>query len=183
MASGRIIDVDGILAGKRVVLLGAETHLGELLARSLAEAGADVALIASSEDATRLFAVKRLSRYLASLGRRSPVQSIDLTNEMALRVMVRQISKELGGFEATIFAAELGAETAEAVRGALRFSGREMARKSKGGMFIEVGPERTVEATNPDTPVEALWVDRHERSDDEVVKDVVQALAGRGEAQ
>ncbi|MEE8369880.1 MAG: SDR family NAD(P)-dependent oxidoreductase, partial [Dehalococcoidia bacterium] len=94
------------LSGKRVLLLGAETTLARTLAISLAEAGADVAVVAGSADAEAAFAAQRLSRRLTALGRRSPAQAIDGTNEMAVRVMVRQIGKALGGLDAVVIAAD-----------------------------------------------------------------------------
>ncbi len=87
------------LTGKRVLLLGAETELGAEIARALAEAGASLALIAASNDPQTAFAVQRLARRLGV-----PIsQAIDAENEMAVRVMVRQVSKDLGGLNAIIW--------------------------------------------------------------------------------
>ena len=86
------------LAGKRVLLLGAETERGAEFARALGEAGALLALIAASNDPQTAFSVQRLARKLDA-----PVsQAIDATNEMAMRVMVRQVSKQLRGLDAVV---------------------------------------------------------------------------------
>jgi len=90
------------LAGKRVLILGAETEVGRAVTTAVAEAGASVASVAATSDAEAAFAVQRLARQLSSGGRRVIAQAIDATNEAAVRVMVRQVSKELGGLDAVI---------------------------------------------------------------------------------
>ena len=84
------------LTGKRVLILGAETEIGRAVTTAVAEAGASVAAVAATSDAEAAFAVQRLARRLSSDGGRSIAQAIDATNEAAVRVMVRQVSKELG---------------------------------------------------------------------------------------
>src|SRR3990172_7356227 len=100
----------------RAVVLGAETPAGRALAGALAAAGARIALIASTGDAETAFPVQRLARRLGALS-----QAIDATNEMALRVMTRQVANALGGLDALFFCADLGAATAEALALACRF--------------------------------------------------------------
>jgi NAD(P)-dependent dehydrogenase (short-subunit alcohol dehydrogenase family) len=85
------------LADRRVLVLGAETDLGVATATALANAGARLALVSGSRDAEAAFAVQRLARRLNATS-----QAIDATNEAAVRVMVRQVSKELGGVEAAV---------------------------------------------------------------------------------
>lgn len=87
------------LAGKRVLVVGAESDLGRTIAMHLAEAGATVAAVGTVADADTTFAIQRLSRKLGG-----PGQAIDATNDMAVRVMVRQVSKALGGFDAIVCA-------------------------------------------------------------------------------
>ncbi|HLA19480.1 MAG TPA: SDR family oxidoreductase [Dehalococcoidia bacterium] len=117
----------------RALVLGAETPAGRALAVALAESGAQLALVASTGDAETAFAVQRLARRLGALS-----QAIDATNEMAVRVMVRQVSKALGGLDAVIFCADLGAGTAGSLALACRFAAREMARA--GGAIVVALP-------------------------------------------
>jgi NAD(P)-dependent dehydrogenase (short-subunit alcohol dehydrogenase family) len=85
------------LDDRRVLLLGAETDLGVTAATALANAGARLALVSGSRDAEAAFGVQRLARRLNATS-----QAIDATNEAAVRVMVRQVSKEMGGVEAAV---------------------------------------------------------------------------------
>jgi len=91
------------LTGKRVLILGAETDVGRAVATAVSEAGASVAAVAATSDAEAAFAVQRLARRLSSGERKVIAQAIDATNEAAVRVMVRQVSKELGGLDAVVF--------------------------------------------------------------------------------
>jgi NAD(P)-dependent dehydrogenase (short-subunit alcohol dehydrogenase family) len=114
------------MPAKRVLLLGAETDLGRACAEALAETGATLALVAATNDADAAFAVKRLARRLGA-----PVsQAIDATNEAAVRVMVRQVSKALGGIEAVVDTT--GTAARETVQ---RLAVREMDRTG-GGVFV-----------------------------------------------
>jgi NAD(P)-dependent dehydrogenase (short-subunit alcohol dehydrogenase family) len=90
------------LSGKRVLILGAETDIGRAVTTAVAEAGASVAAVAATSDAEAAFAVQRLARRLSSGERKVIAQAIDATNEAAVRVMVRQVSKELGGLDAVV---------------------------------------------------------------------------------
>jgi len=111
------------LTGKRVLLLGAETDLGAEVASALAEAGATLALVSSTDAGDAAFAVKRLARKLGAFS-----QAIDASNEMAVRVMVRQVAKELGSLDATVICTD--SEHIE------RFATREM-EKGGGGVFVD----------------------------------------------
>ncbi|TMC68015.1 MAG: SDR family NAD(P)-dependent oxidoreductase [Chloroflexi bacterium] len=93
----------GQLDGKRVLVLGAETDMGRAVTTAVAEAGAKVAAVAATSEAEAAFAVQRLARRLSSGGQKVIAQAIDATNEAALRVMVRQVSKELGGLDAVVY--------------------------------------------------------------------------------
>jgi NAD(P)-dependent dehydrogenase (short-subunit alcohol dehydrogenase family) len=86
-----------LLDDRRVLLLGAETDLGAGTATALSNAGARLALVSGSRDADAAFAVQRLARRLNATS-----QAIDAANEAAVRVMVRQVSKEMGGVEAAV---------------------------------------------------------------------------------
>jgi len=117
------------LARKRVLLLGAETELGAEVARALAEAGASLALVAASNDQQTAFAVQRLARKLGA-----PLsQAIDVTNEMAVRVMMRQVSKELGGLDGVIFC---GPDDPRARTLAFQFGRKELSRFG-GGVLVD----------------------------------------------
>ena len=125
----------------RALVLGAETPAGRALAGALAEAGAQqLALVASAGDAETAFAVQRLARRLGALS-----QAIDATNEMAVRVMTRQVAKALGGLDALFFCADLSAATAEALALACRFAAREMAPdRGRGGVIVAALPAGAV---------------------------------------
>ncbi len=97
--------VSRLLAGKRVLVLGAETEIGRAVTSAVAEGGASVAAVAATSEAESAFAVQRLARRLSSGGRKVIAQAIDATNEAAVRVMVRQVSKELGGLDVVVWCA------------------------------------------------------------------------------
>jgi NAD(P)-dependent dehydrogenase (short-subunit alcohol dehydrogenase family) len=115
------------MSPRRVLLLGAETEVGRATATALAEAGHGLALVSSTTDATTAFEVQRLARKLGA-----SAQAIDATNEAALRVMVRQVAKELGGIDAAVSC--LADVTARA--NFERLVSREMARTG-GGVFVD----------------------------------------------
>lgn len=85
------------LDDRRILLLGAETDLGRETADALHIAGARLAVVASVTAAESAFGVQRLARRVGALS-----QAIDATNEAAVRVMVRQLGKELGGIDAAV---------------------------------------------------------------------------------
>lgn len=164
------------LTGKRVLVLGAETELGRALASALSEAGALVAVVAATSDAEAAFAVQRLSRRLAARGWPSPAQAIDATNEMALRVMVRQVAKELGGLDTVVFSADLGPQTHSSLELALRFGGRELARGG-GRRFLLIGVRpNNVELQLP-AGVEVRAVGREGKGVQEVVNEALRGVA------
>ncbi len=117
-------------------MLGAETAAGSAIAAALTAAGARVAVVAASPDANTAFAVQRLARRTGA----DVSQAIDAGNEMAVRVMTRQVSKTLGGLDLLLFCADLGDNTAHALALASRFAAREM-RRSDGGMVAVALPE------------------------------------------
>jgi NAD(P)-dependent dehydrogenase (short-subunit alcohol dehydrogenase family) len=121
------------LPGRRVLLLGAETDLGRAIAAALAEAGARVALIGATNDAETAFEVKRLARKVGA----EVSQAIDATNEMAVRVMVRQVSKALGGLDGVLCALE----NDEALGLVRRHAGREFARLGVTGAVAVLRPD------------------------------------------
>lgn len=115
----------------RALVLGAETAAGRAFAEALAAASARVAVVAATTDSTAALEAQRLGRRLSV-----PAQAIDATNEMAVRVMVRQVAKELGGLDLLAFCADLGAATGSALALAARFAAREMARSEGGTLLV-----------------------------------------------
>lgn len=113
------------LAGRRVLVVGSETELGREAAEALAEAGATLAVVSGSTEGESAFAVKRLARKLNA----AASQAIDASNEAAVRVMLRQVSKELGGLYAVVDATGRGHTHLE------RLARRELER-SGGGAFV-----------------------------------------------
>ena len=123
----------------RALVLGAETPAGRALAAALAAAGARIALVAAGAD-TAAFEVQRLSRRLGALS-----QAIDATNEMAVRVMTRQVAKALGGLDALFFCADLGPKTEASLALACRFAAREMVPdRGRGGVIVAALPAGAV---------------------------------------
>ena len=137
------------LAGKRVLILGAETEIGRAVTTAVAEVGASVAAVAAASDAEAAFAVQRLARGL-SAERKVIAQAIDATNEAAVRVMVRQVSKELGGLDAVVLVTTEAARQREfSMDLARQYGGRELSR-SGGGKLVIVW---SMPATKPGEPV------------------------------
>ena len=120
------------LSNKRILLLGAETELGRAIASALAAAGAHLAVVAASTEPEAAFAVQRLARRLSAPERPVIAQAIDATNEMAVRVMVKQASRQIEGLDALVFAADLDDATEDAFFLSLRWAGAEMFRRSGG---------------------------------------------------
>ncbi len=124
-------------SGIRALVLGADTAAGRVLATALAAAGAHTAIVAARADAAVAFEVQRLSRRIGATS-----QAIDATNDMAVRVMNRQLSKRLGGLDLLLFCADLGDCTADSLALAARFAAREIARTGEGAIVIAL-PEGT----------------------------------------
>jgi len=130
------------LTGKRVLILGAETEVGRAVTTAVAEAGASVAAVAATAGAEAAFAVQRLARRLSSGERKVIAQAIDATNEAAVRVMVRQVSKELGGLDAVVLSFPLDWNT-RAGDFAVVHGVKELSRGG-GGVIVEVTSDRTL---------------------------------------
>ena len=165
------------LTGKHVLILGAETEVGRAVANAVTDAGAHVALIAATGDAEAAFAVQRLARRLASPDRKVISQAIDATNEMAVRVMARQVSKELGGLGAVVFCSDFGDRTAAAIDLAVLFSNREFARRG-GGTFIAAVPRETHAGLDEMPSGNTTLTVRPAEDVAETATNVVEAIAG-----
>jgi hypothetical protein len=162
----------------RALVLGAETPAGRALASALADAGARIALVASTGGADTSFDVQRLARRLGALS-----QAIDATNEMAVRVMTRQVSKALGGLDTLFFCAGLGAGTAGSLALACRFAAREMARGGGGGTIVVALPTSAAVDAGPlaaeyePKGVRLLAVDAPAAPDDGWARELIARLA------
>jgi NAD(P)-dependent dehydrogenase (short-subunit alcohol dehydrogenase family) len=164
------------LAGKRVLVVGADSETGRAIAAGLAEAGANLALVAAKGDATAAYGVQRLSRQLGAPGHRVVHQAIDAANEMAVRVMVRQMGKELRGLDAAVFCADLADETSEALSFALRYAVREMAHGGRGVFVVAAPPAGELRVAAPVGNVQVRMVEAGKLPED-VAREVVSAIA------
>jgi NAD(P)-dependent dehydrogenase (short-subunit alcohol dehydrogenase family) len=181
------------LTGKRVLILGAETEIGRAVTTAVAEAGASVAAIAATSDAEAAFTVQRLARRLSSGERKVIAQAIDATNETAVRVMVRQVSKELGGLDTIVtfapsFADLAGMAPEHAVREAssrhinwmlsfergLKVAEREFNRAGGGKLVSILPPGGVID----DIPPWVVALDPAAKPPDQVAADVAFAIAG-----
>ncbi len=163
------------LTGKRVLVLGADTENGAAVASALAGAGADLALVAATTDAEAAFAVRQMSRRLSEGSRKVIAQAIDATNEMALRVMVRQVAKSLGGLDAIVFCADLGDRTQASLDLALRYGSKELAR-GEGGLFVAVTDAVVVRP--PSAGFDLALVPTEGRDIDALVREALDHIAG-----
>lgn len=158
-----------------MLVVGAESELGAAIAAGLAEAGADLALVSAKGDATAAYGVQRLARKLGAPGRRVLHQAIDAANEMAVRVMVRQVGKDLGGLDAAVFCADLADETSEALSFALRYAVREMARGGRG-VFVVAAPAGELRVAAPVGNVRVRLVEAGKLPED-VAREAVSEIA------
>jgi NAD(P)-dependent dehydrogenase (short-subunit alcohol dehydrogenase family) len=187
------------LTGKRVLILGAETEIGRAVTTGVAESGASVAAVAATSDAEAAFAVQRLARRLSSGERKAIAQAIDATNEAAVRVMVRQMSKELGGLDAVVYLAAwlnredtadnfeevdpqqlLGDVSSKFIKWMVVFEHfRKFAEKefhrANGGKFVSVPPPGGV--IDP-LPPDVLMLDTRNKPAETIAYEVVTAIAG-----
>ncbi|MEX0801484.1 MAG: hypothetical protein WD379_09730 [Dehalococcoidia bacterium] len=86
-------------------------------------------------------------------------QAINATNEMAVRVMVRQVSKALGGLGLLAFCADLGDATGDALALAVRFASREMSRTGGGTVLVALPHDRPVEPGEVPEGVSVVFVE------------------------
>jgi NAD(P)-dependent dehydrogenase (short-subunit alcohol dehydrogenase family) len=121
------------LSGRHVLVLGAETEIGRAVTTAVAEAGASVVAVAATSEAEAAFGVQRLARRLSSGGRKVIAQAIDATNEAAVRVMVRQVSKELGGLDAVVANSD---ELSSLAYDFITVYGAKAIERGGGGSFI-----------------------------------------------
>ena len=94
------------LAGKKTMVIGAETPAGGAIARAYAEAGADVALCALTAD-DAVMRARAVKRDIEAMGRTATEYVMDVTLGKNVQVTTRQIVKELGGLDAVASAPDL----------------------------------------------------------------------------
>jgi hypothetical protein len=173
------------LAAKRVLILGAETEVGGAVTTAVAEAGASVAAVAATSDSEAAFVVQRLARRLSSDERKAIAQAIDATNEAAVRVMVRQVSKELGGLDAVVHCADPAPSQSRELM--LRYGGRELDRAGGGRLVtVEAGWVRRVSKQAPAGEASRNWtrdiVGMEEKPVGTIAAEVVASIAGEADS-
>lgn len=85
------------LDGKVAVVTGAGKGIGAEIARALAEAGADVAVVARTADD-----LEAVAAAVRALGRRALVFPADLNDVSVLPVLIERIGAELGGLDIVV---------------------------------------------------------------------------------
>jgi len=98
------------LDGKKALVLGAGTPAGRAIAVALAQAGADVAVAASSLDGEEVMACRRTRRAVEAAGRRSAEYAFDVTLGQNVQVSTRQVAKEMGGLDILVYAVQSAPE-------------------------------------------------------------------------
>lgn len=89
--------MDERLAGRRVLVTGASSGIGEVTARAVVAAGGGVALLARRADALEALA--------AELGEQAVAVPADVTDHAATRVAVDRAAEAMGGLDALVNAA------------------------------------------------------------------------------
>jgi NAD(P)-dependent dehydrogenase (short-subunit alcohol dehydrogenase family) len=113
------------LAGKRALVLGGETAVGRAVAVGLAEAGAEVAIVAATATTEAEFAVNSALNELWALDRQGLALAIDASDPAQVRAAVERAERELGRLDLAAVVAEGAAVAIDALCGAL--DGRPVA--------------------------------------------------------
>ncbi|MPZ49418.1 MAG: SDR family NAD(P)-dependent oxidoreductase [Dehalococcoidia bacterium] len=86
------------LEGKVAIVTGSSRGIGKGIAVCLAEAGADIAVCARSDDAAAnpLGSINKTAAEIQALGRKAIAVKLDVTNDDQCRAAIDQIQRELG---------------------------------------------------------------------------------------
>ena len=133
------------LSSRNILVLGAETPNGREIVSALATAGAHVAAVSARTDTESALAVQRLVRRVSTGGGSAEAKVIDATNEMAVRIVVRQVGKTLERLHALVYVGGLAYGDSDALALAVRFGAKEMARSGSGVVLI-IGTDKPVDA-------------------------------------
>jgi 3-oxoacyl-[acyl-carrier protein] reductase len=95
------------LAGKRALVVGFTNPVGRAISLAFAEAGADVAVAATSLDGDEVMEAKRVARDIEKAGRKSISQAWDVTLPTNVQVSFKQLVKEFGHPSILAFNADL----------------------------------------------------------------------------
>ena len=90
------------LSGKKALVVGAGRGAGRAIALALAEAGADLALCAATNDANEMLAVRKAAKETRDLGRTAIDTATDASTGQGALVMVNQVAKELGRIDIVV---------------------------------------------------------------------------------
>jgi NAD(P)-dependent dehydrogenase (short-subunit alcohol dehydrogenase family) len=94
-------------SGRNVLVMGAGWSVGAEIARAFAEAGADVAVTSATMDGEEVMAVRRLSREIAAVGRRSMELGVDMAIGTNVQIAVRQVAKDFGPIDVLVTAPDM----------------------------------------------------------------------------
>jgi NAD(P)-dependent dehydrogenase (short-subunit alcohol dehydrogenase family) len=94
-------------SGRNVLVMGAGWSVGAEVARAFAEAGADVAVTTATMDGDEVMAVRRLSKEIAGMGRRSMELGVDMAIGTNVQIAVRQVAKDFGDIDVLVAAPDL----------------------------------------------------------------------------
>ncbi len=95
------------LSGRNVLVMGGGWSVGRGIALAFAEAGADVAVTSATSDAEEALAVRRLSKEITAMGRRSLDLMVDMSIGTNVQVGARQVIKDFGDIDVLVAAPDL----------------------------------------------------------------------------
>jgi 3-oxoacyl-[acyl-carrier protein] reductase len=94
-------------AGRNVLVMGAGWSVGREIARAFAEEGADVAVTTATMDGDEVMSVRRLSKEITGMGRRSADLGVDMSIGTNVQVAIRQVTKDFGDIDVLVTAPDL----------------------------------------------------------------------------
>lgn len=87
------------LSGRKVLVIGAGTDAGRVIATALAAVGADIAVASGTVNGDEVMAVRRTRRAVEALGSRAVEYAFDTSLGQNVLVSTRQVAKEMGGID------------------------------------------------------------------------------------